>query len=126
MKKMFLLAAGLALFAAPVSAVANPTCLEIGEIDNFKVLNDRTLIVEDNFHSKFKITLFGVCPNLTFKEGIAFRSVGGTQLSCITPGDSIYTRDIGVGGQQCPVKAIEPYTAAMQKTDADATAKPAQ
>src|SRR5665213_820338 len=120
MTKMLLLAAGLALLAAP--ALANSTCLRIGQIDNFKVLNDRTLIVEDNLHSKFKITLFSVCPNLTFKEGIAFRSVGSTQLSCVSPGDSIYTRDIGTGGQQCPVKTIEPYTAAMQKTDADAAA----
>ena len=122
MKKMFLLAAGLALFAAPAPVLANATCLEVGSIYSWDAPNDKTLIVEDNFHNKFKLTLLGVCSSLTFKETLAFQAFGGTQLSCVSAGDSVYTRNFGTGRQQCPIRKVEPYTPAMMKADADAAA----
>jgi hypothetical protein len=123
MKKHILIAAaGLAILAAP-SAFASPSCLEVGQIYNFKALNDKTLIVEDNFHNKFRVGLLGSCPGLTFKEGIGFKTFGPrTSLTCVSGGDSIVTRNIGTGGQRCAIQRVEPYTAEMMKADADAAA----
>ena len=123
MKKHILFAiAGLAVLSAP-SAFAAPSCLQIGQIYNFKALDDKTLIVEDNFHNKFRVALLGTCPGLTFKEGIGFKTFGPhSSLTCVSGGDSIVTRNMGTGGQRCAIQKVEPYTAEMMKADADAEA----
>src|ERR1700749_1363845 len=102
MKKTLLIAAAaICLTAAP--AMAAGRCLQYGNIYNFKAPDDKTLIVEDDFHDKFKITLFSVCPTLTFKEGIGFKSFGPTMaLDCVSKGDDIVTRDPS-GGQHCSI-----------------------
>ncbi|HEY8949540.1 MAG TPA: DUF6491 family protein [Rhizomicrobium sp.] len=121
MKKHILFAAGLSLLAA-APAFASPTCLSINQIYNFDAPDNKTLIVEDNSHNKFKVTLFSGCMGLTFKEGLAFKSVGGTGLSCLAAGDAVFTRNMGTGPQRCPIRSVVPYTAEMQKADADAAA----
>lgn len=123
MKKHILLAAvGLAVLVAP-PAFAAANCLQVGQIYNFKALDNKTLIVEDNFHNKFRVALLGTCPGLTFKEGIGFSTFGPhTSLTCVSGGDSIVTRNVGTGGQRCAIQKVEPYTAEMMKADADAAA----
>ena len=74
MKKMLALVALAATLAAP--AMAQPNCLRIGEIYDWKAMGDRTVIVEDNFHQKFKLDLLGECTGLSFKLAIAFASRG--------------------------------------------------
>jgi hypothetical protein len=114
--------AGIAILAS-APAHANSRCLEVGQIYNFKALDDKTLIVEDNLHNKFRVALLGTCPGLTFKEGIGFKTFGPhSRLTCVSGGDSIVTRDIGIGGQRCAIQRVEPYTAEMMKADADAAA----
>jgi hypothetical protein len=122
MRKSVLLAAGLSvLTAAP--AFASSTCLQYGSLYSFNALDDKTLIVEDNWHNKFKVSLMGVCMNLTFKEGIGFKSFGPHMaLDCVSGGDDIVTRDIGIGRQHCPIRSVVPYTPDMAKADADAAA----
>jgi len=121
MKNHILFAAGISLLLAG-PAFASPTCLEVSQIYNFNAPDNKTLIVEDNSHNKFKVSLLGVCQGLTFKEGVAFKSFGGTGLSCLTSGDSVLTRNMGTGPQRCAIRKVEPYTPAMQKADADAAA----
>lgn len=115
------MAALLAVAVTPLSV--NAACLQVGQIYNFKALDDKTLIVEDNFHNKFRVGLLGTCPGLTFKEGIGFDTFGPhTSLTCVSGGDSIVTRNIGTGGQRCAIRKVEPYTAALMKADQDAAA----
>jgi len=114
-------------FAAVLStpALADPTCLEFGRIYNWKALDNKTLIVEDNWHHKYKLSLMGYCPNLTWKERVSFRSIGGTELSCMTKGDEVDVRDIGIPAR-CPITNIVPYTLEMEKADKAAAAAKAQ
>lgn len=121
MNKTILLAAGFSvLMAAPAAAAP---CLEFGNIYNFHALDDKTLIVEDNFHNKFKVSLLSYCPELTFKEGIGFKSFGPHMaLSCVSSGDDIVTRDMGTGPQRCSIRKVELYTPDMAKADAEAAA----
>jgi len=121
MRKIILLAAGLAgLVSAP--ALANPACLEFGEIYNWKVTDDKTLIVEDNFHNRFKVGLMGTCPGISFKERVGFKSPDAMRLSCLGPGDEVVIHNFGTGGQVCPIRTIVAYTPDMEKADQAAAA----
>jgi hypothetical protein len=119
--KTLWMAAGFALFAA-TPAFADPNCLELSQVWNWKAVDNKTLIVEDNFHQKFKVSLLGYCPDLTFKENLGFQVFGGTGLSCISKGDQVIDRDYPMGRLRCPISNIVPYTPAMQKADKDAAA----
>lgn len=122
MRKSLLLAAlGLAVLAAP--GAANARCLQLGQIYNWKALDNKTLIVEDDFHNKYKVSLLAYCPQLTFKERIGFKSFGAASaLACVTAGDDVITHDFGTGPQRCAIKKVEPYTPEMMKADEEAAA----
>jgi len=91
MKKLLLAILMPAMFAP---AYATEPCLRMGEIYNWKVVNDRTLIVENLRHNKFKLGLAGVCSGLRFHQALAFKAFGGTQLSCLSRGDSVLAHDV--------------------------------
>ncbi|HEX2594109.1 MAG TPA: DUF6491 family protein [Rhizomicrobium sp.] len=114
--------AGLALFAA-IPAKAEQGCLRGLDIYSFDAQNDRTLIVESNRHEKYKLALFGTCTGMKFKQHLAFKTIGGSDLSCLSKGDEVLTRDWGSGIHEvCVISKIEPYTAAMQAADKAAKA----
>lgn len=119
MKKSLI--AVLALFAA-TPALANPNCLQLGLVYSWKVVDNKTLIVEDELHQKFKVSLMGWCPALPYNETLGFKVFGGTQLSCITKGDEIISHEHPLGAFRCPVTNIEPYTPEMEKADKQAAA----
>ena len=102
-------------------ALAAPACLRLGEIYSWNALDNKTLIVEDNWHQKFKLSLMVYCQNLTFKERIGFKAFGGTQLSCLSKGDDILVRNPGFP-QRCPIVDIVPYTPQMEAADKAAKA----
>jgi hypothetical protein len=121
MRKALLLAAGIALLGGQAMA-ADHACLRVGQIYDWKAKDNSTLIVEDTFHRKFKVDLLGSCINLTFKQRIGFSSPGGTSLSCLSSGDSVFFHDSAIGQQKCAVKAVSDYTPEMEKADAAAEA----
>jgi hypothetical protein len=107
----------------PLTASADDNaCLRFGYIYNWHVVNDKTLIVEDNWHKKFKVDLMGLCTNLNYHEHLGFKSFGGMRLSCITPGDEVITRDFGTGPGHCAITHITAYTPAMEAADKAAKA----
>ncbi|MBU6472691.1 MAG: hypothetical protein KGJ75_03705 [Alphaproteobacteria bacterium] len=127
-KTMILAAALAALTAAPAMAEpaggndASHACLEVGRIWSWHAPDNRTLIVENDTHQKFKLDLMGYCPSLTFKETLGFRSIGGSYLSCITPGDVVFFHDIGTE-TRCVINKVSAYTPAMEKADKEAKEK---
>ena len=109
------LAALVLLFAQ--SAQANPNCLEMGQIWSWKALDRSTLVVEDNWHQKFKLGLMGYCGQLPFKLTLGFKSIGGIGgLECLSKGDEVISHDTGMH-YTCPIASIVPYTPAMEKAD---------
>lgn len=97
-------------------ALADRQCLVMDQIWNWHAVNDQTLIVEDNSHHKFKVSLMAPCINLTFKERIGFKSFGGTGLSCLSKGDDVLVRNPGFP-ERCPITDIQLYTPDMEKAD---------
>jgi|ERR1700733_1943631 len=127
MKTYFLAALGLAAVTAigTTSAFAATSCLELGRIWSWKVLDNKTLIVEDDTHRKFKMSLMGFCPDLAFKERIAFKSVGGSELSCLGTGDYVLAHEVAIP-DRCPITSVVPYTPEMEAADKAAAAAKAQ
>ncbi len=126
MKRHLLFAAAALLLALPAVAqaddaaapVSSKVCLPVGEIYNFNALDNKTLIITDNFHKKYKVGLIGTCTGLTFTQSLGFDSPGSTRLSCLSAGDSVISRELGGGNRmRCPVRSIEAYTPEMEKAD---------
>ena len=68
-----------------------------------------------NSHQKFKLDLMGYCTGLTFKQTLGFKSFGGTDLSCLTPGDYVLVACHG-DARHCPIKTIEALHAGNGKS----------
>lgn len=112
MKNIAMAAFGVVVFALPAHAAIR--CLQIGRIWSTKALDARTLIVEDELHEKFRVGLMGYCPALPFKLSFGFKSNSGVnELDCLTRGDEVISRDVGVP-YTCPIMSIAPYTPAAQ------------
>ena len=114
----------LAVLAATIvsgPAFAGGQCLRQANIYNWKALDNRTVIVEDDFHKKFKLSLLTDCLQMQYHEQLGFRTFGGSQLACISKGDQVVAAS-PIGPQHCPIKNIEIYTAEVEKADKDAAA----
>ena len=120
-KAMLAAAAVLTVIASPAMAQQR-ACLRIGDIYNWNALDDKTLIVEDNWHKKFKLKLIGGCFNLKFHERLAFKSNGALSISCLSPGDSVIQRDFGMGPSRCAITKIDFYTPEEEAADKAAAA----
>ena len=92
--------------AVPASASTN--CLQIGRTWSWKALDNKTLIVEDELHQKFRLALEGYCPRLPFKLNLAIRSASGINgLDCVRRGDNVISEDVGAR-YTCPVMSVVP------------------
>lgn len=111
----------LAATLLSTSTFAAGVCLRQANIYNWTALDNRTVIVEDDFHKKFKLTLMTPCLNMQFHERLGFKTFGGSQLACVSKGDEILSGS-PIGPQHCPISKIEAYTAEMEKADKDAKA----
>jgi hypothetical protein len=125
--KKILMAAAIFAFLPAASALPQPSCLELIRVWSFKALSNKTLIVEDIGHQKFKLTLMGYCPDLPYKQRLGLKVFGGTELSCISRGDEVISRAYSSWlPWHCPIVDIVPYTPAMEKADKAAATANAQ
>lgn len=114
--KIAILAAALMTLAA-IPAAAQPAappsaqrpCLRLDSIYNWKAVDNKTLIVEDDFHKKFRVGLMTYCEGLQFKERVAFHSAVPIRLTCLSAGDDVLIRELGTGFTRCPISSITPY-----------------
>jgi Family of unknown function (DUF6491) len=111
---IFLAAAALVLLAQG-PAFANTGCLRPGQIQSWRVIDKKTLIVHQGPNDDYKVTLVMACPSLDFTETIGFKKFGG--MMCMSQGDSIVYRHGGMT-QNCLISAIKPYTAPSKDKDA--------
>ena len=120
-KRIWLLLMGGALSAASFSLHADtpppPAAAEAQipfadrNIRNWQVVDDKTVLIQDNSRKWYKATLFGTCINLSFaQERLGFdSSPGGTfdKFSAIL-----------VRGQRCPLSSLVETTAPPKKSKA--------
>ncbi len=109
MRNSILLAATAAtlLIAAPASARPS-VCIQRDNIRNWSSIDDKHLVLEDYHHTRALLSLIGTCSNFKFHETIAIKTPGEIGISCISNGDDVITRDVGMTGR-CSIVGIEPY-----------------
>jgi hypothetical protein len=126
----YLLMAALMCAAAPAIAQpdqpkpvpSGPACLRPINLYDFKpVPGNRSLIVIDQARQRYRVNFMGVCYNLQYHLGVAFKTRGTGQLSCVAKGDSVLIRDAVTPGP-CIIKDVEYQTVALDQADAQAAA----
>jgi Family of unknown function (DUF6491) len=114
---MRLSAASLALLlAAPGAAMAAPAataCLRQDMVNGWTVVSDRTLIVTDRVGKKFRMSFTAPCYDLKFQTRLAFRSPGGTGLTCLGHNDYVLVPPGGgMPAQRCFISDVQAYNPA--------------
>jgi len=113
---------GVPALAQPPAAQppSQPPCLQQINIYSFDAVpGNRSLVVTDRAHRRYRINFMGICSGLQFNMGLAFRTRGTSNLSCIAKGDSVLHRD-PAGPPECVIKSVEWQTPALDKADAEA------
>ena len=118
MKTRFLIAAMvLACVAVPAAAQTGPVCLRQIDIYSFDAVpGNRSLIVEDRQHQRYRLNFQGVCTGLQYKMGVAFKSFSNSDLSCLSRGDQVIQRE-SIGPSHCVIRDIQRQTAQMDRAD---------
>ena len=134
MTRMFLIALLAWVIAAPAFAQSSqpyppkpipnePACLRPINLYDFKTVpGNRSLVVIDQSRQRYRVNFMGVCYNLQYHLGVAFKTRGAGNLSCVSKGDSVIIRDAVTPGP-CIIKDVQYQTAAMDQADAAAAAK---
>lgn len=131
-----LLTALLACAAAPAFAQSSQppkpipdeaACLRPINLYSFSpVPGNRSLLVIDQSRRRYRVNFMGVCYNLQYHLGVAFKTRGAGNLSCVSKGDSVIVRDAATPGP-CIVKDVQYQTLALDQADAaEAAAKKQQ
>ena len=104
-----------------------PACLRPINLYDFQpVPGNRSLVVIDRARQRYRVNFIGVCYNLQYHLGVAFKTRGAGDLSCVSKGDSVIVRDAVTPGP-CIIKDVQYQTPALDQTDAAAaTAKKQQ
>ena len=99
-----------------------PACLRPINLYDFKpVPGNRSLIVIDQARQRYRVNFMGICQNLQYHLGVAFKTRGTGNLSCVSKGDSVLIRDEVTPGP-CIIKDVEYQTVALDQADAQAAA----
>ncbi len=110
MRKSILLAATATALLAAVPALAAPAvCIQRDNIRNWSSIDDKHIVLQDYHHQRALLTLIGTCSGFKFHETLAIKTPGEIGISCISNGDDILTRDVGISGR-CGIVKIEPYS----------------
>jgi hypothetical protein len=120
MKKLLIASALLALFAAPVGAVETEdqskkaTCAWARQIDTFKIIDDKTVILQQSPSKRYLATLSNRCHDLRFSMRIAVDSFS----SCLRRGDALIVRSPGSIATRCYIDDIV-LLPKKERSDAD-------
>jgi hypothetical protein len=99
-----------------------PACLRPINLYDFKTVpGNRSLIVIDQSRQRYRVNFMGVCYNLQYHLGVAFKTRGAGNLSCVSKGDSVIVRDQVTPGP-CIIKDVQYQTVALDQSDAAAAA----
>lgn len=103
------------VFGTIPAAAQDRVCLRAQQIDNWEIVDDKTLIVTDRLDRQYRLGLIGNCIGLQqTRFSLGFETF--SELICIRPGDSIQYNDLTFGAERCTISSIESYTSEDQET----------
>ena len=123
----YLFAAALLLctmpaIAQPTEAPSEPACLRQISMYDFKpVPGNRSLIVIDRAHQRYRVNFVSECRDLQYPMGLRFKTNGTSNLSCVSRGDWVLFRDPAQPGR-CMIRDVQYQTPALDQQDAQAAA----
>jgi hypothetical protein len=109
-KVILLVMLGVTSAAAPAPATEAQIPFAKRNIWNWQVLDDQTVLIQDQGRRWYKAALFGHCINLPFADKIAFDSNPGGSFDKFSA--------ILVGGRRCPLMSLVKTTAPPKKPNA--------
>ena len=114
-------AVGIGLCALALSSSAIPVafavesrvereraCLQNNRIWSWNAVNERTLVVTDEYYRPFLVRLTSGCVGLT-NATVALQFNTWTNLGCLEKGDRVSFRDPLLGFLTCTVTEVQPY-----------------
>ena len=112
--------AACALIPTMVPAAAqNGPCLRQIDMYSFSAVpGNRSLVVEDRRHQRYRLNFQGICNGLQFKLGLAFKTFANTNLTCLSRGDQVIQRD-PIGPSRCIIRDIQYQTPDQDRMDRD-------
>ena len=123
MKNRFLVAtlayAAILSVAGPAAAQPQQGRVCLRQIDMYSfdaVPGNRSLIVEDRRHQRYRLNFQGICNGLQFKLGLRFKTFGTSNLTCLSRGDQVLQRD-PIGPGRCVIRDIQYQTPDMDRAD---------
>jgi hypothetical protein len=122
MKNRFLAAstfvcASILFVARPAMAAPEQVCLRQIDMYSFDAVpGNRSLIVEDQRHRRYRMNFVGICSGLQFKMGLRFKTFGTSNLSCLSRGDQVLQHD-PVVRTTCIIRDIQLQTPDMDRAD---------
>ena len=103
-----------------------PACLRPINLYDFKTVpGNRSLIVIDQSRQRYRLNFMSTCYNLQYHLGVAFKTRGAGNLSCVSRGDSVIIRD-AITPAPCIIKDVQYQTVALDQADAAAAAAKAK
>jgi hypothetical protein len=95
------------LGAAEARAAEGDACLQNNRIWSWRVVDSRTLEVDDVSHKPFTVRLTGPCIGLdNALSNVAFH--GTLSLGCLQSGDQVIYRPPALGRQSCFIDSVTP------------------
>lgn len=98
---------------APAKPVANSgqSCFWVRDVDGFNAPDDRTLYIRVGVRQIYKLTLFGNCLDISWKQHIGLATHGiDSVCEGTNPAVDVVDREVGIGRERCPVNAVHKLT----------------
>jgi hypothetical protein len=93
---------------AKPAAKSASSCFWVRDVDGFNAPDDRTIYIRVGVKQIYKLTLFGNCLDISWKQHIGLATHGMDSVcEGTTPAVDVVDREVGIGRERCPVTSVE-------------------
>ena len=95
---------------APAPPAGEKVCLQANRMQNYDIVDERTLRITDRFFKNYTVRMTGGCVGLTkAATNVVLRLRSSLGLGCLGQGDSVAFNSPGLGPVSCLVTSVENY-----------------
>ena len=94
----------------PSAPAGEKVCLQANRMQNYDIVDERTLRITDRFFKNYTVRMTGGCVGLTkAATNVVLRLRSSLGLGCLGQGDSVAFDSPGLGPVSCLVTSVETY-----------------
>jgi hypothetical protein len=95
---------------APAPPAGEKVCLQANRMQNYDIVDERTLRITDRFFKNYTVRMASGCVGLTKASmDVVLRLRSSLGLGCLGQGDSVAFNSPGLGRLSCLVTSVENY-----------------